>query len=51
MDRFKTQPDAAAKYLSAGEYPRDEKLDVKELAAYTSVASLIMNLDETLTKE
>jgi hypothetical protein len=51
IDRFKTQPEAAAKYLSAGEYPRDEKLDVKELAAYTSVASLIMNLDETLTKE
>ena len=26
-------------------------LDARELAAYTSVASLILNLDETITKE
>ena len=38
-------------YLSQGESPRDEKLDASELAAYTTVASLILNLDETITKE
>jgi hypothetical protein len=51
LDRFQTRPEAATRYLSTGEYPRDPKLDVKELAAYTTVASLIINLDETVTKQ
>ena len=51
MDKFQTKTGSAEKYLSAGEHPRDPKLDVKELAAYTSVASLIINLDETVTKQ
>jgi hypothetical protein len=34
-----------------GESPRDPTLDVKELAAYTSIASLILNLDNTISKE
>jgi hypothetical protein len=50
-DRFATNPDNAVKYLKVGEHPRDQKLDPKELAAYTSVASLIINLDETVTKD
>src|SRR5207248_173720 len=44
-DAFQSDPAAAAKYLSHGEAPRDEKLDVRELAAYAAVASLILNLD------
>ena len=44
-------PDAARKLVSYGEYPRNEKLNVSELAAYTTVASLILNLDELLTKQ
>jgi hypothetical protein len=51
LARFKAKPDAALKFVKQGEAPRDEQLDVPELAAYTSVASLILNLDETVTKE
>jgi hypothetical protein len=51
LERFRSRPGSAEKYLTIGEYPRDVELDVNELAAYTSVASLIMNLDETVTKE
>ena len=37
--------------MSHGEHPRDPRLDVSELAAYTSVTSLILNLNETVMKE
>ncbi|MBI3684243.1 MAG: DUF1553 domain-containing protein [Acidobacteria bacterium] len=49
--RYRRDRDAAVKYLSPGESARDESLDPSELAAYASVASLILNLDETVTKE
>jgi hypothetical protein len=49
-DNFQTDRTAAAKLLSHGDSPRDESLDVAEVAAYATVASLILNLDETLTK-
>ncbi len=42
---------AAEKLLSAGESPRDKHLDVAELAAYTTVASVILNLDEVITRQ
>ncbi len=51
LDKFKTNPDSAVKFARQGEYARDESLDAVELAAYTSVASLILNLDEVVTKE
>jgi hypothetical protein len=41
----------AASLVSQGDSTRAKKLDVKELAAYSSVASLLLNLDETVTKE
>ncbi len=50
-DKFQTDPASAGKLLDEGDSPRDPALDAKELAAYASVASLIMNLDETVTKE
>jgi hypothetical protein len=49
--RFESKPDAAMKYVSHGESPRDTKINAAELAAYTAVASLILNLDETITEE
>jgi len=50
-EAYRNDSEAAEKFVSQGESPRDSKLDVKELAAYTAVASLIMNLDETITKQ
>jgi hypothetical protein len=51
LDTFQTKPDAARKLVTVGESPLDPKLNVSELAAYTTVASLILNLDEMVTKE
>jgi hypothetical protein len=48
--RFAAAPDAAAKLLTVGESPRDESLDQAELAAWTIVASTLLNLDEAVTK-
>jgi hypothetical protein len=41
---------AALRLLSTGESPRNERLDPAELAAWSIVASVILNLDETVTK-
>jgi len=38
-------------YLKQGESLPDPKLDRRELAAYASVGSLLLNLDESMTKE
>jgi hypothetical protein len=51
LELFKSKPDAALKYVNHGEHPRDETLNVSELAAYTSVTSLILNLNEVVMKE
>ncbi|MBL8179498.1 MAG: DUF1553 domain-containing protein [Bryobacterales bacterium] len=51
LDFYQTHPDAAAKLLNQGDSPRDERLPVDELAAYATVASLLLNLDETITKQ
>ena len=46
-DDYRADPEAAAQMLwQPGESPRDATLDARELAAYTAVASLILNLDE-----
>ncbi len=51
LDRHQTDRAAALKLLKQGEHSRNENLDAGEHAAYTTVASLILNLDETVTKE
>jgi hypothetical protein len=48
---YRKDSQAALKLVSTGEFRRDEKLDVSELAAYMAVAGLILNLDETITKD
>jgi hypothetical protein len=49
--RFASKPAAADQFLSVGASPPPADADRTELAAYTAVASLVLNLDETLTKE
>ncbi|HEY6291736.1 MAG TPA: DUF1553 domain-containing protein [Terriglobia bacterium] len=48
---FQRQKDDAAKLLSVGESHYDQRLNKSQLAAWTTVASMILNLDETITKE
>ena len=47
---YKENPKAADALLRVGESPRDDTLPSAELAAYTIVASVILNLDEVVTK-
>lgn len=47
---FERDPRAAEKLLGVGESPRDLRWPVAEVAAWTMVASMILNLDESLTK-
>ncbi|MBM4070299.1 MAG: DUF1553 domain-containing protein [Planctomycetes bacterium] len=51
LEKFRRDPKAATKLLSHGDAPRDASLNVAELAAWTTVASTILNLDEAITKE
>jgi hypothetical protein len=50
LDRYRQDEKAARKLLAVGESPIDESLPAVELAAYAMVASAILNLDETVTK-
>jgi hypothetical protein len=48
---FTKDAEAAKQLLTFGEAKTDDKLSAAELAAYTTVASTLINLDETITKE
>ncbi|QDV84307.1 PSD1 and planctomycete cytochrome C domain-containing protein [Planctomycetes bacterium TBK1r] len=47
---FDSNPEDALQLLSVGQSPRDPQLDPAEHAAYTVVCSILLNLDETLSK-
>jgi hypothetical protein len=51
FEKYRNDPKSAVKYLKQGESEISEKIDPRELASYTTIASLILNLDETITKE
>jgi hypothetical protein len=50
-ERYRADSEAATKLISTGESKRDESLNPVEHAATTIVASMILNIDETLTRE
>ena len=49
-DKFRRDPEAADSYLKVGSFRQRSDLNPTELAAWTTVASVILNLDETITK-
>ena len=51
LNAYRKDRQGALKLLAVGESPRNPRLDVAELAAYTTVTSVIFNLDETVTKQ
>ncbi len=48
---YTADPKAATAFIHQGASPVPASLNEAQLAAYTGVASLILNLDETITKE
>jgi hypothetical protein len=50
LEEFRNKPEEAAKLLAVGESKRDESIEPAEHAAWTTVASMILNMDETVTK-
>jgi len=50
LARYQKDRPSAEKLLAIGESPRDAKLDVAELAAWTGVCNVILSLDEAVTR-
>jgi len=51
MKTYESQPDAAKALTNIGTSAPPENIDTIHLAAYTSLASVILNLDESITRE
>jgi hypothetical protein len=51
LDIFRSDPAAATKFLKVAGVPDDRAVNSVEFAAYATVASMILNLDKTVTKE
>ena len=49
--RFRGRPGDAGKLLSVGQSPLDQRVDVVEQAAWTALASVLLNTDEAITRE
>jgi hypothetical protein len=50
LARYKKDPEAAKKAIANGQSKPNPALDSAELAAYTLVGNLLLNLDETVMK-
>ena len=50
LAEYQRDGEAAEKMLSIGSFKAKETLDKSELAAWTTIASMILNLDEVVTK-
>lgn len=50
LARYRSNPQAADELVAVGRAPRAAEFDTAEVAAYTVLASLVLNLDEAITK-
>jgi len=50
LEEFRNDPSSAERFIHTGESEVDTKLDACELAAFTTVTSLILNLDEVVNQ-
>ena len=50
LGEFRENADAVQRLLQVGEFQHDGSLDPAELAAWTTVANMLLNLDETISK-
>jgi hypothetical protein len=48
---YRSHPAEADRFLDQGKSPRDRRIPAFHLAAWTAVASLVLNMDEAVTKE
>jgi hypothetical protein len=51
LAEFKASPEAASKLITTGASKPDASLNQTELAAYTLTASVLLNLDRTITRD
>lgn len=51
LNQYQADPKAAEKLVSAGEFARDQSVNVVEQAALAAMLNMILNLDEVITKE
>ncbi len=51
LDRFRSDPNSTAALLGPGTRATEAGVSGPELAAFTMLASLVLNLDETITRE
>lgn len=49
--KFKTDAEKTKAYLTTGESKADEKYEPLELATYSAMCHILLNLDETITRE
>ena len=50
LDHFRANPQAAEGLIGIGDSPSPPGLDPSELAAWTAIGNVLLNLDETITK-
>lgn len=48
--RFQNAPDAALRLISIGQSPADDRYEATDLAAWTTVCTTLLNLDEAISK-
>ena len=51
QEHYDARPDDATALVSMGDSSPNETINTTELAAYTALASVILNLDEFITRE